>query len=142
MKNFKTLVFIAASAFLSSVSAQNSIDTKPSCPADWEMTDKQLQGEWLGSVTPQSETVHLVLGPHPEWRGMVKGMIERAGSSHPMVGDLNNGTITLEESADGTRITGTWLGEATPGSCGHEIRGSFQASENDAPQEFVMQKQP
>ena len=106
------------------------------------MTDKQLQGEWRGSIPSLNDSVHLVLGPHPEWKGTVKGTIERDGSTHPMVGDLNNGTITLEESADGTHITGTWLGEASPASCGREIRGSFSASEDDAPQDFVIQKQP
>ena len=108
------------------------------------MTDKQLQGEWVGSINHQSESVRLVLGPHPEWQGMVKGSVERAGSasSHPMVGDLNNGVVTLEESADGTRITGTWLGEVIPSSCGREIRGNFQASEEAPAQEFMLHKQP
>ena len=144
MKTLKTLVFIASSVYLMGAAAQNTAQESSACPAGWAMTDKQLQGEWVGSINHQSESVRLVLGPHPEWQGMVKGSVERAGlaSSHPMVGDLNNGTITLEESADGTHITGTWLGEASPASCGREIRGSFSASEDDAPQDFVIQKQP
>jgi hypothetical protein len=28
-----------------------------------------------------------------------------------MVGDVNRGAVTLEESANGINITGTWLGE-------------------------------
>ena len=106
------------------------------------MTDTQLQGEWIGSIPSQNESVHLILGPHPEWKGNVKGTISRASTTHPMVGDMNNGTVTLEESADGTRITGTWLGEVVPDSCGREIRGSFMTSEDAPPQEFVMHKQP
>lgn len=89
------------------------------------MTDKQLQGEWIGSVTGSDEAARMVLGPHPEWDGNVKGSINRPGSSYPMVGDLNQGTVTLEESADGSRITGTWLGEVVEGSCGTEIHGSY-----------------
>lgn len=139
---FRTLVFIAASAYLVSATAQNQPDSESTCPPGWEMTDKQLQGEWRGSIPSLNDSVHLVLGPHPEWKGTVKGTIERDGSTHPMVGDLNNGTVTLEESADGTRITGTWLGEVIPSSCGREIRGNFQASEEAPAQEFMLRKQP
>lgn len=74
------------------------------------MSDRQLQGEWTASVAGGEETARMVLGPHPDWEGNVKGRISRPGSSHPMVGDVNEGTVTLEESADGSRITGTWLG--------------------------------
>ena len=129
---FRILVFIAASAYLSSATAQNQPDSESTCPPGWEMTD----------IPSLNDSVHLVLGPHPEWKGTVKGTIERDGSTHPMVGDLNNGTVTLEESADGTRITGTWLGEVIPASCGREIRGNFQASEEAPAQEFMLHKQP
>lgn len=106
------------------------------------MTDKQLQGEWTASIIGNAQTAHIALGPHPEWKGNVKGTISRNSVSHPMVGDLNNGAVTLEESSDGQRITGTWLGEAVPESCGREIRGSFQTSEDTAAQDFVMRKLP
>ena len=106
------------------------------------MTDKQLQGEWTASITGDAQTAHIALGPHPEWKGNVKGTIRRGDTSYPMVGDLNQGAITLEESSDGQRITGTWLGEVVADSCGREIRGSFQTSEDAAAQDFVMRKQP
>jgi hypothetical protein len=34
-----------------------------------------------------------------------------------MVGDVNRGAVTLEESANGINITGTWLGEVSDDSC-------------------------
>lgn len=104
------------------------------------MSDKQLQGEWVGSLTDRDETIRMVLGPHPEWTGNVKGSISRPGSHYPMVGDVNQGIITLEESADGSRITGTWLGEVVEGSCGTEIHGSYLEGENDPPHTFIMRK--
>ena len=104
------------------------------------MSDKQLQGEWVGSVAGSEGTALMVLGPHPEWQGNVKGSVSRLGSNHPMVGDVNEGTVTLEESADGSRITGTWLGEVVKGSCGTEIHGSYQEGENVAPRAFIMRK--
>ena len=72
---------------------------------------------------------------------MVKGSVIRDGSRLPMVGDVDDGTVTLEESADGVHITGTWLGEADPASCGREIRGDYLRGENDPPQPFVLRKQ-
>ena len=104
------------------------------------MSDKQLQGEWLGSIKDSDESIRIVLGPHPEWEGNVKGSVSRPGSNHPMVGDVNQGSVTLEESADGSRITGTWLGEVTEDSCGTEIHGSYQEGENDPPHAFIMRK--
>lgn len=104
------------------------------------MTDKQLQGEWLGSIEGSDESIRIVLGPHPEWEGNVKGSISRPGSAYPMVGDVNQGSVTLEESADGSRITGTWLGEVTEASCGTEIHGSYLEGENVPPHAFIMRK--
>ncbi|GEQ74678.1 hypothetical protein CTTA_1683 [Comamonas testosteroni] len=136
----RTLIFIAASAL--SINACAQLDSKPAstCPQDWQMSDKQLQGEWTGAVVGSEETARMVLGPHPEWAGNVKGSISRPGGSHPMVGDVNEGTVTLEESADGSRITGTWLGEVIEGSCGTEIHGSYQEGENVPPRAFIMRK--
>ncbi|KGG89248.1 MULTISPECIES: hypothetical protein [Comamonas] len=136
----RTLIFIAASAL--SINACAQFDSKPAstCARDWQMSDKQLQGEWVGSVAGSEGTALMVLGPHPEWQGNVKGSVSRLGSNHPMVGDVNEGTVTLEESADGSRITGTWLGEVVEGSCGTEIHGSYQEGENVPPRAFIMRK--
>lgn len=138
----KALLFIAASAFLSSTFAQSTSETSPACSAYSVMTDKQLQGQWQGTISGLDEAVRIVLAPHPEWKGNVKGTVERPGSSFPMVGDVNQGSITLEESADGIHITGTWLGHAVGDSCAHEIQGEFQAGEEAAPQTFVLRKIP
>lgn len=137
-----TIILIATCAISMQTWAQNSSKTDLTCPSNWEMTDKQLQGEWTAAVSGDAQTAHIALGPHPEWKGNVKGTIRRGDTGYPMVGDLNQGAITLEESSDGQRITGTWLGEVAADSCGREIRGSFQTSEDATPQDFVMRKQP
>lgn len=136
----KTLLFIAASAFATGAWAQFDSGFTSTCPQDWQMTDKQLQGEWLSSVKGSDESIRIILGPHPEWEGNVKGSVSRSGSTHPMVGDVNQGLVTLEESADGSRITGTWLGEVTEGSCGTEIHGSYLKGESVPPHAFIMRK--
>ncbi|MDR3065401.1 MAG: hypothetical protein LBV05_07790 [Comamonas sp.] len=136
----RTLIFIAASAFCFNAFAQIDSRSASTCPPDWQMSDRQLQGEWTASMAGGEETARMVLGPHPDWEGNVKGRISRPGSSHPMVGDVNEGTVTLEESADGSRITGTWLGEVVDGSCGTEIHGNYQEGENAPPRAFIMRK--
>ena len=134
------LLCLAACTVLTGANAQTTATPVATCAADEPMTDKQLQGEWNGSIEGQSGTIRLVLSPHPEWEGTVKGKVNRPGSSYPMVGDVNDNTVTLEESADGLRITGTWLGSVTEGSCAREIRGNFQAGENAPLQPFVLHK--
>ncbi|MDR3013908.1 hypothetical protein [Delftia acidovorans] len=111
-----------------------------SCPGDEEMKDSQLQGEWTGTVEGQSQPVRLQLGPHPQWKGNVKGTIARGADTRPMVGDVADDHITLEESADGKRITATWLGDVVEGSCAREIRGNFIEGDDAAPRPFVLRK--
>ena len=106
-----------------------------------DMGAAQLQGEWTATVAGQPDAALLQLGPHPEWKGTDKGTVERAGTRHAMVGDVNRGAVTLEESANGINISGTWLGEVDPASCGREIRGDYLRGEDDPPQPFVLRKQ-
>lgn len=123
--------------------AQPLAGKTPECPRDAPMGDLQLQGEWAGSIEGQPQTVQLRLGPHPQWEGTVKGTIERSGAAdgtRPMVGDVDDGNVTLEESADGTQITATWLGTVVEGSCAREIRGDYIEGENAPPQPFVLRK--
>ena len=105
------------------------------------MDQPELIGSWSASLRGVATPVRLELGPHPEWDGTVKGSITRPGSSYPMVGDVDDNSVTLEESADGSRITGTWIGSVTEGSCAREIRGNFQAGEDAAQQPFVLHKE-
>ena len=111
-----------------------------SCPEGEEMKDSQLQGEWTGTVEGQAQPVSLQLGPHPQWKGNVKGTIARGADTRPMVGDVADDHITLEESADGKRITATWLGDVVEGSCAREIRGNYLEGEDAAPRPFVLRK--
>lgn len=104
------------------------------------MDSSQLQGEWTASLAGQAAAAHLLLAPHPEWQGMVKGEIVRGSERHAMVGDVNNGTVTLEESANGTNISATWVGDVTEGSCTREIRGHYQEGDDAPQQPFVLRK--
>ena len=46
------------------------------------------------------------------------------------------------QSADGQRITSTWIGDVVEGSCGKEIRGTWQAGGSGQAHSFVMKKLP
>lgn len=137
----KTSLLIALSALCTSVYAQNNPHTS-TCPESWEMNASMLQGEWMASVEGRENAALLQLGPHPEWQGTVKGEITRNGERHAMVGDVNDGAVTLEESANGINISATWLGDVTDGSCAREIRGQYQTgdSDNTPTQSFVLRK--
>lgn len=140
----RTLICAAGIALLASACAQNLPPATPqpagACPADSDMSDTQLLGQWSGSIQGQPGSVRIELGPHPEWKGTAKGHVLRGDARLPMVGDVDNGSVTLEESADGVHITGTWLGQVVDGSCGREIRGDYLPGEEARPQPFVLRK--
>ncbi len=136
----RALACIAACTLASSVQAQDGASAAAGCPDAWDMGAPQLQGEWTATVAGQADAALLQLGPHPEWKGTVKGTIERAGTRHAMVGDVNRGAVTLEESANGINISGTWLGEVSDDSCAREIRGDYQAGDDAPTQPFVLRK--
>ena len=134
------LLLAAAFAAGTAAWAQATPSGDAGCQQDEPMADSQLPGQWAGSIDGQDTAVHLQLGPHPQWRGMVKGTIERAGAVRPMVGDVEDGNVTLEASADGKHISATWLGTAVEGSCAREIRGDYIEGENAPPRAFVLRR--
>ncbi len=62
-------------------------------------------------------------------------------------GDVDAGELTLEESINGTNISATWIGQVVAGSCGKEIRGTWNnappspSAPSAAPTPFVLRKQ-
>ncbi|WP_245587302.1 hypothetical protein [Comamonas composti] len=134
------LVFPALAALAFLCGPALAAEPAPSCPE--EMDDAQLQGRWEGRLQDSGERVLITLGPHPEWKAMVKGRIERKSEqqSPQMAGDVDDGTVTLEESRDGQRISATWFGQVVEGSCGREIRGEFLEGEDRPARPFVLRK--
>lgn len=87
-----------------------------------------MHGLWraeLQGATPATAT--LLLGPNPNWADGLAGQVNRDGRRAQLAGDVEDGELTLEESADGERISASWLGDVVEGSCGREIRGTWQA---------------
>lgn len=136
----KTLILTAFCAALTSACTTTPAP-RPACPTALQMEQPELLGRWQADLPGLPGPVTLQLGPHPEWNGTVKGQIQRPGGSAIVVGDVDKGKLTMEESADGKKVSGTWLGEVVDGSCGREIRGEWLDT-NDNSHAFVMRKPP
>ncbi|ASI70029.1 hypothetical protein BA022_16675 [Diaphorobacter nitroreducens] len=134
-------MLIAASALLVSACAQKpSQPPRPACPTAAQMEQPELVGRWQARLDGMAEAVLLELGPHPEWDGTVKGRIQWPGFTSVVVGDVHQGRLTMEESRDGTRVSGNWSGDVVEGSCAREIRGEW-TDEADRPYTFTLRKQ-
>lgn len=85
----------------------------------------------------------LLLAPHPEYEGSLKGQLDRGTERHLVVADWDDEALTMEESRDGQRIDATWQATATPGRCGHEFQGlRFTGSEPDASARRFRMRRP
>ena len=99
-----------------------------------------LVGTWHATVEGLPEAT-LQLAKHPEYADSVRGHLEREGKRIELAGDIDDGDLTLEESANGRNISATWLGEVVEGSCGREIRGVWKEEGTPRERPFVLQKQ-
>ena len=110
----------------------------PACPAASDLEPAMLVGtwqvEWTDGARQRGEAPWtLVLGPHPQYAGSLKGHLSRGSERHLVVADWDDETLTLEESEDGQRIAATWQATATEGQCGRAFQGlRFTGSEPDA----------
>lgn len=122
------------------------------------MDHLHLQGRWTAtllqapatgadaaSARPTEVTAEVQLGPHPELAHSVRGTVRRGATTALVSGDVDAGDLTLEESVNGTNISATWTGQVVDGSCGKEIRGTWNNA-NPTPTApsapFVLRKQP
>lgn len=109
------------------------------CPEARDLPPQALVGLWRAAFEDGTPAGSLLLEPHPEHAGSLAGALNRDGVRAQVAADLEDGELTLEESADGRRISATWLGMVVEGSCGREIRGQWQPREGAA-RPFVMRR--
>ena len=94
-------------------------------------------GSWRVSLSGQAGTWTLVLRPHPEHEGSLRGALMQIPQHYAVAADLEDGEFTMEESHDGRRIAATWLGEVIAGSCGRALQGE-RITESQRRQAFRM----
>ena len=134
----KTLALAPIAALLVAC-ASNTPAARPACPTAQQMEQPELLGRWSVTLGENTEPFSIILGPHPEWDGTVKGTINRPDYQSIVVGDVNKGELTMEESRDGKSVSGNWWGTVVEGSFAREIKGEL-ADSNDRSSTFVMRK--
>ena len=110
------------------------------CPAPGEVGQRHLLGLWRATFDGLEQGATLLLESHPELAESVRGAINRNGERALVAGDVDDGEFTLEESINGTNISATWSGDVVAGSCGREIRGSWQAAGSGPALAFVLRR--
>jgi len=131
---------LAAWAALALCLPMHAIASTP-CPAAADVAPQQLVGLWRAEFDGKAPSATLLLEPHREYAQSLSGEINRDGTRARVAADLEHGEFTLEESADGQRISATWLGDVVEGSCGQEIRGRREGGwDGIAP--FVLRRLP
>lgn len=121
--------------------AAGAASAQDACPHSSEVRQAQMIGPWRAEFDDAKLSGTLLLEKHPTYAESLSGTIDRGAGRHPVAGDVEDGEFTLEESADGVRISGTWLGEVVEGSCGREIRGTWSVDgEGKDARAFVLRK--
>ena len=110
------------------------------CPPADEVSAAQMLGEWRAEFEDRGPGATLLLQAHPEFAGNFRGSVNRDGERRQLAGDIDEGDLTLEESADGVHIAAIWVGEVVEGSCGREVRGAWKAEGAASQRNFVLRK--
>ncbi len=115
------------------------------CPAKGsEMPLEALFGAWEARFEGVPGVAKVQLAKHPDYAG-VRGTITRSDGAPATVaqlaGDIDDeGMLSLDESLDGQAISGVWLGELAPGSCGKQWQGVWRNAEDDSNRPFTLNK--
>ncbi|MDB5874981.1 MAG: hypothetical protein JWQ07_4423 [Ramlibacter sp.] len=141
MRLRRALVLAAFPLLCATASAQDAAHTLAvACPKAAEVTEQHLFGLWRAEFEGLPQGATLLLERHPDLPESVRGAINRDGERAEVSGDVDEGEFTLEESVNGMNISATWLGEVVEGSCGREIRGTWQAESDRRARGFVLRK--
>jgi len=126
--------------------AAGSAFAQAACPANGrELPVGALYGQWEARIEGEPGIARVQLARHPEYEG-VRGTITREGGGRPpsvaqLAGDIDDeGLLSIDESLDGRAISGNWLGELQPGSCGKEFKGTWRNASDDSTHPFVLNK--
>ena len=136
----KRLALLAAACLAAGgAAAQNA------CPGNGrDLPLEALYGAWEARIEGEPGIAQVQLRKHPEYAG-VRGTITRGGgktaSVAQLAGDIDDeGLLNIDESMDGKAISGSWLGELQPGSCGKEFKGTWRNASDDSTHSFVLNK--
>jgi hypothetical protein len=122
--------------------------TAAPCPAAQQILAPQLYGQWVAvfDKPPRGLPARALvqLERHAEFSDSLAGMVQRDLSAVPggkvaghairaqLAGDIEAGTLLLDESSNGINLTASWDGRIVEGSCGHTIQGVWKDLSNAA----------
>jgi hypothetical protein len=145
------IVWLAAAGLIATTNAlaQGSPAPAPAaaCPATGaDLPLAALFGTWEARFEGLSGVARVQLAKHPDYAG-VRGTVTREGaggapaSVAQLAGDIgDDGMLNLDESNDGHAISGEWLGELQPASCGTEFKGVWRNAADQSTRPFVLKK--
>lgn len=142
-----TLILIALCAVLMPATGQNSLKNDAQAPSSCtdakDLVNTDLFGAWtleLQNGTNNSSTTRLTLERNPEFAESLAGHFMQGAIRHEVFGDIENGTLDLEESNNGKDIIAIWKGSVVAGSCGKALTGTRRLVSTQAEQSFVLRR--
>jgi hypothetical protein len=144
MKTQIAIFLIAITLISTGAKAQNDlkVEAQSACPSIEELSPQHLYGLWRAEFSGLAQGATLLLEKHPQWPGSFSGGVNRASVQSRISGELEADEFSLEESADGVQVSAVWQGTLLAGSCGKEIRGTWNSATNRTLYPFVMRKLP
>lgn len=144
MKTVIAILFIAITLINTGARAQSDQKNQAlaGCPQPEDIGPLHLYGLWRAEFVGLPQGATLLFEKHPEWTGSVSGAINRNGERARISAEVEQGEFSLEESGDGVQVSAVWQGTVVAGSCGKEIRGTWNSQSNRTLYPFVLRKLP
>jgi hypothetical protein len=125
--------------------AQNSLKNgtpAPICIASKDLVNTDLFGAWslLLEGSGRSVVTRMQLQRNPEFAESLAGNFQIGEKKIEVFGDIEEGAVDLEESANGKDIDAIWTGRVVEGSCGQTILGTRRQVLDNAEQGFVLRR--
>jgi hypothetical protein len=115
---------------------------QPVCTAVQDLVNTDLFGAW--SLLLEGGGVSLVtrleMVRNPEFAESLAGAYRWGESQREVFGDIEQGNLDLEESANGKDINALWKGRVLEGSCGQTIVGKRRSTVDNSEQNFVLRR--
>ena len=152
-----TMIFIAFSAVSTRSSAQIDLNnlaaaTTTVCKENKDAVAADFYGAWVLELTDSSiglnannnartvQTTGLMFKQNPEFAESLAGEFSLNSQRLEVFGDVENGMLDFEESANGKDISALWNGRVADGSCGQAITGTRRSMATQAEQRFVLRR--
>ncbi len=153
MKKFLfTTILIALCAQYITANGQNSLKNDASasaaCKVNKDLIASDFYGNWVlelsatgaAGASGNVQSARLLLKQNPDFAESLAGEFSLNGLRLEVYGDMEDGALDLEESANGKDISAIWKGRVAEGSCGLAITGMRRIEATQQEQKFVLRR--